>query len=459
MERKSFVFHAEWLNQLNELPEDSQKHYALAIIKYALEAKEPEFTSPFEKIWFSTIRQRIDADKEKYQEQCERNRRNGSKSKGNPNFEKGKTNPYTTKEVTHSVTNDNPLGYKDNPLAKKDNPKAYDIDIDNDIDTDTDIVVDTDTEPRQTNNKNKEIPSLSQIQEYIKTHCYASDPNSFYELNKKYNWAKVRKGEASWQELLDKFEDNLPEEERAKADRERKQMEEYHAEYNRILAMIEKYGLEDVMTIDFDRYIFVRKYNDHGDNLRFFLKRLNVFQGVHFTKKYDIIHLCNRDADEFMISIKKERFMLDQEIKGRGLTADLGKFIGTDEKLLNLMMYNRQSDGRGVEVEYIGELSERIAEHHNLADLDLYQYSELYMQELRKFYKEVREDKSLSLWRFSVIDIMEFIKETEELSDYVPDFEIAYNTRNYLKTVFAKDPKIFKDEAKWKKLIIDFVKG
>ena len=151
--------------------------------------------------------------------------------------------------------------------------------------------------------------------------------------------------------------------------------------------------------------------------------------------------------------------MLDQEIKGRGLTADLGKFIGTDEKLLNLMMYNRQSDGRGVQVEYIGELSERIAEHHNLADLDLYQYSELYMQELHKFYKEVREGKSLSLWRLSVIDIMEFIKETEELSDYVPDFEIAYNTRNYLKAVFAKDPKIFKDEAKWKKLIIDFVKG
>lgn len=160
MERPSFVFHKKWLEDLAILPEDAQKHYALAIIKYALEAKEPEYSSPFEKMWFSSIKERIDADGEKYQERCERNRRNGSKSKGNPNFEKGKTNPYTTKEITHSVTNDNPLGYQDNPVAKKDNPKAYDIDIDIDIDTDTDIVVDTDTEPRQTNNKNKEIPSL-----------------------------------------------------------------------------------------------------------------------------------------------------------------------------------------------------------------------------------------------------------------------------------------------------------
>ena len=89
----------------------------------------------------------------------------------------------------------------------------------------------------------------------------------------------------------------------------------------------------------------------------------------------------------------------------------------------------------------------------------MYGFNQLYGQELQKFYKEVREDKTLPLHRFSVIDIMKFIKETEELSGYVPEFEIAYNTRNYLKDVFAKDPKIFKDEAKWKKLIIDFVKG
>ena len=150
--------------------------------------------------------------------------------------------------------------------------------------------------------------------------------------------------------------------------------------------------------------------------------------------------------------------MLDQEIKGRGLTADLGKFIGTDEDLLNFLMWNHKDDGR--DVEYIGEISQRVIEQHrNIADLDLCGFSLLYKQELQKYYREVREDKTLPLYRFSVIDIMKFIKETEELSEYVPDFEIAYNTRNYLKGVFAKDPEIFKDEAKWKKLIIDFVKG
>ena len=159
-----------------------------------------------------------------------------------------------------------------------------------------------------------------------------------------------------------------------------------------------------------------------------------------------------------MRSIKNERFMLDQEIKGRGLTADLGKFIGTDEDLLKFLMWNYKDNGW--DIEYIGEISQRVIEqHHNIADLDLYNFRQLYMQELKKFYKEVRADKTLYLYQFSVIDIMKFIKENEELSDYVPDFEIAYNTRNYLKDVFAKNPKVFKDEAKWKKLIIDFVKG
>ena len=278
--RPSFVFHKEWLNQLSELPEDSQKHYALAIVKYALEGKEPEYSNPFEKVWFSSIKNRIDADGEKYRERCERNRVNGSKSKGNPNFEKGKTNPYTNKEITHSVINDNPLGYEDNPVAKKDNPKAYDIDIDSDIDIDIDIDSDSvsvsdsdsDSEQKQTNkNNNKEIPSLSQIQEYIQSNCYASDPNSFFELNNKYNWAKVRKGEATWQELLDKFENNIPEEEREKAKREREQLEKYRGEYKGVLALIKRHGLEDVIIIEFDSYVHIRKNEDRSCELRYLL--------------------------------------------------------------------------------------------------------------------------------------------------------------------------------------------
>lgn len=460
MERPSFVFHKEWLNQLAELPEDAQKHYALAIVKYALEGKEPEYSNPFEKAWFASIKSRIDADGEKYQERCERNRKNGSKSKGNPNFEKGKTNPYTSKEITHSVINDNPLGYEDNPVAKKDNPKAYDIDIDSDIDSDIDIDSDFVSEQKQTNkNNNKEIPSLSQIQEYIQSNCYASDPQSFYELNNKYNWAKVKKGEATWQELLDKFESNLPEEEREKAKREREQLEKYRGEYKGVLALIEGHGLKDVITIDFSIYVHIRKNDDYSCELRYLLKNLNLFEGVLSKgKEYTALRLCDSNAVSLVRNIKNKRLMLDQEIKGRGLTADLGKFIGTDEDLLNFLMWNYKD--RGGDIEYIGEISQRVIEqHHNIANLDLCGFSTLYKQELQKYYREVREDKTLSLHSFSVIDIMKFIKETEELSDYVPDFEIAYNTRNYLKAVFAKDPKIFKDEAKWKKLIIDFVKG
>lgn len=456
MERPSFVFHKEWLNQLVELPEDAQKHYALAIVKYALEGKEPEYSNPFEKVWFSSIKNRIDADGEKYKERCERNRVNGSKSKGNPNFEKGKTNPYISKEITHSVTNDNPLGYQDNPVAKKDNPEAYDIDIDSDSDSDSDIDIDSDSEQKQTNkNNNKEIPSLSQIQEYIKTHCYASDPNSFYELNKKYNWAKVRKGEATWQELLDKFESNLPEEEREKAERKRKRREKTLKEYNNTLICIRNKGLEDIISISQEDFIrYSESTGGLSEQLQDAIRCLDVIKSMNFRKQYRLTSIGDRRFVDRLYEVKHSFSMLNEELKGRGIYQDVCRFIGTEERLFTFI--NGILDDYHSDVSKMGAIFSIMAKDHNLSEMNDETFRTCYLQYAKEYWDGIRDGKILYV---SIISIMNLIKENEELSEYVPDYETAKNTLDYLQELFNNHPEKFKSYSVWRRYAIDFIKG
>lgn len=118
MSRESFIFYKDWLNALNEMPENAQLEVYKSIAKYALDGEISEL-SPLAKIAFSFIKPQIDRDTDKYIKVVERNRENGKLGGRKP--KKPKVNPK------------NPVGYLETQKTQA-NPKNLDNDNVNDND-------------------------------------------------------------------------------------------------------------------------------------------------------------------------------------------------------------------------------------------------------------------------------------------------------------------------------------
>lgn len=113
MERDSFIFYKSWLNVIKDLPSDVQLEIYQATTEYALNGNLTEL-KPMARVAFSFMKQDIDKARENYEKKVNQNKQNGKKG-GNPNFKKGKANPY----------------YKDNSKITEDNPTLPKITEDN----------------------------------------------------------------------------------------------------------------------------------------------------------------------------------------------------------------------------------------------------------------------------------------------------------------------------------------
>lgn len=118
MARDTFIFYRDWLNALNDMPEDVQLEIYKSIAKYALDGELYEL-SQFAKIAFNFVKPQIDRDIEKYNKVVERNRANGKL---------GGRKPKQTEE-----NQENPLGYLETQKTQV-NPKN--LDNDNEYDND-----------------------------------------------------------------------------------------------------------------------------------------------------------------------------------------------------------------------------------------------------------------------------------------------------------------------------------
>ena len=108
MKRDSFIFYASFWDAIKELPRDVQGEVLTAVIEYGLYGETTEQLKPVARAIVTLIKPQIDANNKRY-ENGVMGAEHGKKG-GNPNFKKGKPNPY------YSGSNED----KDNP---KDNPK------------------------------------------------------------------------------------------------------------------------------------------------------------------------------------------------------------------------------------------------------------------------------------------------------------------------------------------------
>lgn len=79
MERKSFVFHAEWAEAVKKLPKDVRVEIYDAIIEYGLSGTISAALKPVAEALFTVFRARLDADLAKYESKCQRLREVGKK--------------------------------------------------------------------------------------------------------------------------------------------------------------------------------------------------------------------------------------------------------------------------------------------------------------------------------------------------------------------------------------------
>lgn len=81
MEKSSFIYYFDWAQELLKLPDDLRLRIDDAVKRYVLYAEEPTDREVLYSM-FGLIRNRIDEDKVKWQEKCNKNRDNVRKRWG-----------------------------------------------------------------------------------------------------------------------------------------------------------------------------------------------------------------------------------------------------------------------------------------------------------------------------------------------------------------------------------------
>ena len=111
--RNSFVFYRSFAEVISMIPDAEDKITLLnALIEYGLNGTEPDLQYPLSAM-FKQMTSSIAGAQRRYQANVE----NGKKG-GNPNFKKGKSNPYYSSK---KITQDNPKITQHNPDITQDN--------------------------------------------------------------------------------------------------------------------------------------------------------------------------------------------------------------------------------------------------------------------------------------------------------------------------------------------------
>ena len=170
--RDSFIFYRSFFEAIEEADKDSQLIVYRAIARYALDRNEPELTGLAGIIW-KLVRPQLDANWKRF-ENGKKGRMYGAKG-GNPNFAKGKSNPY----YQHNPK-DNP---KDNPdITPKITPNNNDNDNDNDNIGITSVI------PCAKKSRRFIPPSLMEVQKFIVENGYTVDADTFINFYTAKGW-------------------------------------------------------------------------------------------------------------------------------------------------------------------------------------------------------------------------------------------------------------------------------
>ena len=189
MGKNSFVMYNDWHSLVMMLSEEQAGELLQAIYCYhAGEEVKPKDKTVLGV--YEMMCKRFEADGEKYEKICERNRKNGLNG-GRP---KGSTNKPTGLSEEPKKTQKNPMG-KSGLIWVSDN------DNDNDNDNDKDIAKKKVAKaPRFTK------PSVDEIREYCQQRGNQVDPQKFFDFYESKGWKVGNQGMKDWKACVRTWE-------------------------------------------------------------------------------------------------------------------------------------------------------------------------------------------------------------------------------------------------------------
>lgn len=194
-ERQNFVFFKNWVETINTLPEEYQLETYKSLCEYGLSGVMPSEVSAVVKAILQSFSVAMDNAISRHKVLIE-----NAKKGGNPNFKKGRPNPYYSDK-----NKDKLLPEKDNQKITKDNPKIEDeIEVEDEVEVENEVEnEDKDLTCLLNNKKSIPVTRASEDEKKIK--------NLLIEKYKQYfdfwSWDKV--GSECYYEIMQVLADTI----------------------------------------------------------------------------------------------------------------------------------------------------------------------------------------------------------------------------------------------------------
>lgn len=183
--RESFIFHAEYIE---DLPEENKAEFLMYVYNYAIKGIEPELSSFAKTAWIK-IKRRIDQERELYEKKCSNLKQRQKKT---PDTENNASETENDLSETDNEVSDTEKGSSETEKAKSDGEYEFESEFEHESERETES--DTENAPR------RETPSLQAYAQKILNifheaglPCARNNLVSFLQRDFKNGMAYIRK--------------------------------------------------------------------------------------------------------------------------------------------------------------------------------------------------------------------------------------------------------------------------
>ena len=224
MSKRAIMLHYDSIEQLELLNDEERGRVLLDLLKYARDGQVPEYSEPSMKMMFSILKQRTDAEAQKYEEICKKRSQAGIKGNavryGHEDDEPRKRSQNS--QNVASVANASKCSQVSQKVANLANNKNNNSDIYSSNEEHISITL---SNEREEGGGKMKRPTLEQIKQYMQEKGYyrfsAEEWLAHYESN---GWRVGRNPMKKWQDALKTWEYSRKkkEEDAAKKENERR---------------------------------------------------------------------------------------------------------------------------------------------------------------------------------------------------------------------------------------------
>lgn len=206
MDKDSFVFHRDFMDELWDDPEERLKWYD-RIFNYALNNNEPEITDRNERKAWGNIKSHIDSDRENWEKRVNNLKQYRAKKYGHtdsvenaPNRSK-ETNSDT--EKTSETSSDCVSVFDSEFVSEFESVSVFESEFDRERDTSCPAP----------STKRFQKPTIEEIKEYVSKKSYTFSPEAFFNFYESNGWKVGKNSMKDWKAACKTWQQREPKQE------------------------------------------------------------------------------------------------------------------------------------------------------------------------------------------------------------------------------------------------------